>query len=85
MILPLRHRSAFSKFRLGVAPIRIETGRYEGLREENRICPFCANNIVENELHVILNCEIYKDIRESLFNKALSQNPEFRNWHNARL
>ncbi len=79
MILPLRHRSAFSKFRLGVAPIRIETGRYEGLREENRICPFCANNIVENELHVILNCEIYKDIRESLFNKALSQNPEFRN------
>ena len=28
-ILPLRHRSAFAKFRCGVAPLRIETGRYE--------------------------------------------------------
>ena len=31
MILPGRHRAAFSKFRCGVAPIRIETGLYEGL------------------------------------------------------
>ena len=29
--LPPKHRSAFAKFRCGVAPIRIETGRYEGL------------------------------------------------------
>ena len=29
MILPVRHRAAFSKFRCGVAPTRIETGRYE--------------------------------------------------------
>ena len=27
--MPLRHRSAFAKFRCGVAPLRIETGRYE--------------------------------------------------------
>ena len=27
--LPLRHRSAFAKFRCGVAPSKIETGRYE--------------------------------------------------------
>ena len=33
MMLPQRHISAFSKFRCGVAPIRIETGRYEGLAE----------------------------------------------------
>lgn len=38
-ILSIKHRSAFSKFRLGVAPIRIETGRYEGLIEDQRICP----------------------------------------------
>ena len=29
--LPPKHRSAFAKFRCRVAPIRIETGRYEGL------------------------------------------------------
>ena len=33
IILPPRHRAAFSKFRCGVAPLRIETGRYEGLQK----------------------------------------------------
>jgi hypothetical protein len=27
--IPSRYRSAFAKFRCGVAPLRIETGRYE--------------------------------------------------------
>ena len=77
MILPQSHRSAFSKFRIGVAPIRVETGRYEGLREENRTCPFCENDIVENELHVMLKCDLYRDIREKLFDKAIEQNQNF--------
>ena len=51
IILPPRHRAAFSKFRCGVAPLRIETGRYEGLAENLRLCPFC--NVVENEMHAI--------------------------------
>jgi len=79
IILPVKHRSAFSKFRLGVAPIRIETGRYEGLRLENRICPFCADITVESELHVLINCKLYSDLRDTLFAKALSQNPHFMN------
>ena len=29
LIMPLRHRATFAKFRCGVAPLRIETGRYE--------------------------------------------------------
>ena len=36
MVPPVRHRAAFSKFRCGVALIRIETGRYKGLPEEAR-------------------------------------------------
>jgi hypothetical protein len=36
--LPFSHRSAFAKFRCGVAPLRIETGRFENLRIEERIC-----------------------------------------------
>ena len=35
------HRSALAKFRSGVAPIRIETGRYQKLPvNELRLCPF---------------------------------------------
>ena len=68
LILPPRHRSALSKFRCGVAPIRLETGRYEGLPVQERKCPFCDS--VEDESHVILECALYNDIRESLFDKA---------------
>ena len=57
MILPVRHRAAFSELRCGVAPIRIETGRYEGLTENLRLCPFC--NVMETKMHVILNCQVY--------------------------
>jgi len=35
LIMPPKHRSALSKFRCGVAPIRIETGRYENLKKKN--------------------------------------------------
>ena len=77
MILPPAHRSAFSKFRLGVAPIRIETGRYEGLNVESRVCPFCNNNSVESELHVMFNCNVYNDLREELYAKASMINNTF--------
>ena len=40
LIMPPKHRSALSKFRCGVAPIRIETGRYENLKENERVCPY---------------------------------------------
>ena len=48
--------------------VRIETGRYEELPENSRLCPFC--NEVENEMHAILNCRMYKDRRKTLFQKA---------------
>jgi hypothetical protein len=68
LILPPRHRAAFAKFRCGVAPLRIETGRYEGLSVADRLCPFCNN--VETEEHVILECHMYTDLRNELFQKA---------------
>ena len=72
----LKHRSAFAKFRCGVAPIRIETGRYEGLDVNSRTCPLCKNGI-EDEKHVILQCPQYNDIRQQLFNKAATVNANF--------
>ncbi len=40
LILPLHHRSAFARFRCGVAPLRIETGRYENIVENERFMHF---------------------------------------------
>jgi len=75
LIMPPRHRSAFCKFRCGVAPIRIETGRYEGLPIQERNCPFCNN--VEDEYHVLFHCPVYCDIRETLFKRASETNVLF--------
>ena len=41
LLMPFSHRAAFSKFRCGVAPIRIETSRYKNLDINQRLCHFC--------------------------------------------
>lgn len=64
--LPKAHRRAYAKFRCGVAPLRIETGRYERLQLHQRTCFHC-NNCIETEVHVLLSCPLYDDIRYKLF------------------
>lgn len=78
IILPRKHMSALCKFRCGVAPIRIETGKYENFSVEKLVCPFCPN-YVEDEKHVLLNCALYDDLRKSLFNCAVKSNGNFKN------
>ena len=75
-IMPTSQRSAFAKFRCGVAPLRLETGRYEGLTVNERVCPFCRTQ-VETEIHVITQCKTYENIRDSLFKKACVIYPDF--------
>lgn len=75
LIMPPCHRTAFSKFRCGVAPLRIETGRYEGLDVLERKCQFCDS--IEDESHVILDCFVYDDLRQSLFDKAKTVDSAF--------
>lgn len=61
-LLPPSHRSALAQFRCGTAPLKIETGRYEGLPEQQRTCFACSHPCVESEFHVLIvelfaNCE----------------------------
>ena len=77
VLMPISHRAAFCKFRCGVAPIRIETGRYENIAVSQRLCNFC--NVVEDETHVILDCSAYDLLRNNLFSKAISVLPSIMN------
>jgi hypothetical protein len=65
--IPSRYRSAFAKFRCGVAPLRIETGHYENKNVNERACFICQDQI-EDEKHVLLYCPLYADLR----NKTIS-------------
>ena len=73
--IPRQHRSAYAKFRCGVAPIRLETGRYERLDVESRTC-FTCPDMVENEEHVLLKCPLYNNLREALFTKLIYEFPD---------
>ena len=65
-VLSRNNRSAIAKFRCGVAPLRIETGRFERLPVDQRLCFHC-NGLVEDELHAIVVCQLYQDLRDTLF------------------
>ncbi len=46
-----RQRSYLAQLRCGILPLHIETGRWYGVKEENRLCKACNNNQIENEYH----------------------------------
>ena len=73
--IPIRYRSAFAKFRCGVAPLKIETGRYEILYLDKRLCFNCDD--IEDEKHVLLTCPLYEDLRQSLFIDIIQHNDVF--------
>jgi hypothetical protein len=75
-IIKRHYRAALSKFRCGVAPLKIETGRYEALPINERICFNCSNSI-EDELHVLVKCPLYSQIREALYIDICKTNDRF--------
>ena len=68
---PLSHiqRKYMAKLRLGILPLRLESGRYERpqLKASNRVCKQCLLGEVENEEHFMLNCPKHSFRRNLLF------------------
>lgn len=75
-ILQKHPRSAFAKFRCGVAPLKIETGRYQSMPINERTCFNCVDQI-EDEIHVLINCPLYNNTRSELFSKVVDLNANF--------
>ena len=62
------YRSAYAKFRFGVAPIKIKICRY-GLNRvpvEQRLCDEC--NLIMDEFYVLMICTSYIDTRTDAMN-----------------
>ena len=58
--------------------IHVETGRYKNTPRDQRCCLICnINGDVEDEIHFLLKCPQYKNIRDNLFTYATSIIPEF--------
>ena len=51
-----------AQFRCGILPLRLETGRFVGEPEYQRICKMCDSGQVENELYFLLECQFYNEL-----------------------
>ena len=81
-------RSLLCQIRFGILPIMIECGRFQNKKDEltgkirkmhvnERICPLCRNDDVENEIHFVMVCTTYAIPRMILFNIVLVENNNF--------
>jgi len=59
-------RSVIAQLRLGILPLSIETGRYQDIPIEYRFCNYCNQNCVESEIHFLLFCDNYNELRCNL-------------------
>ena len=70
-------RKTICKFRVSSHNLRIESGRYEKklnsvgeqttLARNERICRMCDMNCVEDEIHSLIECPLYKHDRDDFF------------------
>ena len=63
-------RRILAKFRSCNLPLAVETGRYTKPKTllAERLCKFCDSAAVEDEIHFLIDCEFYSDIRYNYAN-----------------
>ena len=58
------------KLRISKHKLMIELGRYNQITRDNRNCPFCGSNQIEDEIHFLFNCSKCSLIRNNFYNKV---------------
>ena len=72
--------SLLGKLRLGVFSINLELGRFKQIPRNERWCPLCKTNKIENEFHIIIfECPIYDPERCNSLHHAENIDKKFRN------
>ena len=72
-------RQNFVKFKISNHKLMIEHGRYQidHLPRENRLCPLCNSNQVEDEIHFLFQCNKYSVQRQAFINQINRIIPDF--------
>ena len=74
-----QHRQAVAKLRSSNHKLRIETDRYHlpKIPENLRICQLSSWNKVENEIHFLFECNLYKNLRQHFFQDVEAKYSKF--------
>ena len=59
----------------------IEQGTYNQSSRENRHCPLCGSNQIEDEIHFLFHCSKYSIIRNIFYHKVKSLIPNIIQLH----
>ena len=73
----LNKRFSISKLRLSSHKLKIETGRYENLPVEKRLCDHCQK--IDDEFHFVMECSLYITERNVLFDYINKIDKQFQN------
>ena len=67
--IPRHERRILSMLRCGTSPLHVETGRWcRPVKPlDQRICTYCNQNEIENEVHFFIECDIYDDFKIRTF------------------
>ena len=79
--LDRNYRSLLAQIRLGILPLRLETGRIKNEKVDERICLICSDNLVEDEKHFLFHCKAYSVERDQLFVKIINMYQDFDNFN----
>ena len=63
-------RRILIKLRGGTAPFQMETGRWHGLKREERVCKECDSGEVEDVVHWMIRCPVWIGHREALLKQC---------------
>ncbi len=72
-----QQRSYLAQLSSGILPLDIETGRWYGVREEDRIYKAGNKNQIENENHFIFHCNAYSTLRTTFDHPICNVMPTF--------
>ena len=73
-------RSIFAQLRMGILPLRIETGRFQNLDLIDRKCVYCNLGQIEDEHHFLFNCSHYDHIRTPFLRKCVDVDENFESF-----
>ena len=66
-------RTQLTKLRISDHNLMIEKGRHMGVHRNLRFCPFCTDK-VEDEVHFLLNCPVYNNMRKPVLDSLGIEN-----------
>ena len=61
-----RRRRILTKLKGDTAGLEVETGRWQGMSQEERLCKNCQSEEVEDVEHLLMRCSSVADEREKL-------------------